>query len=61
MTTPTTADSTPNRRNEHPARRWMLRVVACVVALPLLFWGVSYAWQNWFAASADPNLVHELK
>jgi hypothetical protein len=61
MTTPTSADSTPNRRNEHPARRWIMRVVAGLVALPLLLWGVSYAWQNWFAASADPNLVHELK
>jgi hypothetical protein len=61
MTTPTSADSTPNRRNEHPARRWILRVVVGLVALPLLLWGVSYAWQNWFAASADPNLVHELK
>ena len=61
MTTPNSADETPNHRNEHATRRWILRFVACLVALPLLFWGVNYAWQNWFAAAADPSLVHELK
>lgn len=59
MTTPNSVDTEP--RAGHRARRWILRVLASLVILPLLLWGLSYAWQNWLVAGADPNLVHELK
>lgn len=51
-------DQAPRR---HRLRHWAIRIFAALVALPLLLLGVSYAWQNWMTAQADPNLVHELK